>query len=162
MNIEMDHVQQQSAVTSLSIYCFLISAVQYQYCTYDSAAGIRGKGIGQPSSTSSTWPVFLHNKKFARKEKTLRAMQMTIILLRSAHACLNRWCRNAYSKTAVGFVAFAYCPSFLCLLLLSNGTLSLFQLLHCATLYVIYQCNSFDRSPLPKNCCSLRILRLQC
>jgi hypothetical protein len=105
MNIEMDHVQQQSAVTSLSIYCFLISAVQYQYCTYDSAAGIRGKGIGQPSSTSSTWPVFLHNKKFARKEKTLRAMQMTIILLRSAHACLNRWCRNAYSKTAVGFAS---------------------------------------------------------
>ena len=135
MNIEMDHVQQQSAVTSLSVYCFLISQVS------------EGKAL----STSSIWPVFLHNKKIARKEKSFRAMQMKIILNVEVHimhvstvgAAMHfknsYWLRQHLHTVQASYaccfflMALYHCFSFYCPL--------------SATLYVIYQYNSF--APFP-------------
>jgi predicted metalloprotease len=128
MNIEMHHVQQQSAVTSLSVYCFLISQVS------------EGKAL----STSSIWPVFLHNKKIARKEKSFRAMQMTIILNVEVHimhvstvgaamhiqyVILQMHLHTVQTSYACCFFLITLCFSFYCPL--------------SATLYI---CNSFARS----------------
>lgn len=78
-------------------------------------SGIRGKDIGQPSSTYSMAFILTHNKNLQGKRKAsdLHSNANNNHSGAYLHVSTYRWCCNEYSNAACCLPAFAYCPSFL-------------------------------------------------